>query len=484
MLEPGHILHGYRIESELGRGGMGVVYRAEQMSLDRPVALKVLSARHLIDPVFRERFRREGRIAAQLDHPNIVPVFEAGEADGYLYIAMRLIDGPDFADLIAEQGPLRWQRVLEILTPIASALDAAHAAGLVHRDVKPQNILISSSGQPYLADFGLMKGARQPGVTRAGEWLGSPDYAAPEHMTSQPYTHAGDVYSLTAVLFHALTGHPPFDRGDDLAVLHAHAHAPRPKLRDLNPRVPTRLDRAIARGMAKKAANRPASASELMRQVAQVLRESNVDAVLVPDPVDALRRHRKVRAPARGRRGRRRPPTDQVEMARSGTATYTLDVEPAHPPTSLVESASVARNEIQETTPGAPSVAHPRAGRNSVVARRWLAVLAGILASGGVIAAAVALSGGQDAAAREVTRPSLSLTLDRGWHVSPGPAPQGLSLSDRVTATRGDTASLSAGHLENPHSGSNPLPAPHRATWQESTATAGAHRNTGGLAIR
>ena len=153
-------------------------------------------------------------------------MFDADEADGDLFIVMRLVDGPTMGDLIADQGALRWQRVLEILAPIASALDAAAQAGLVHRDVKPQNILISSGGHAYLADFGLMRLARSSGsVTRAGEWLGSPDYAAPEHMTDQAYTTAGDVYSLAAVAYHALTGHVAYERMSDLAVLHAHASA-------------------------------------------------------------------------------------------------------------------------------------------------------------------------------------------------------------------------------------------------------------------
>ena len=180
MLEVGRILGNYRIVGVLGRGGMGVVYEATQISLQRTVALKILSADVSADGAFRERFRHEGLIQAKLDHPHIVTVIEAGELEGHLFIAMRLVRGPTFADLIA--GGLEPERALRLLGRVAEALDAAHEAGLIHRDIKPQNILVGPREHPYLADFGLTKASETPAFTRAGQFVGSIHYSAPEQI--------------------------------------------------------------------------------------------------------------------------------------------------------------------------------------------------------------------------------------------------------------------------------------------------------------
>ena len=462
MIQAGDILSGYRVESIIGRGGMGVVYRAHQLSMERAVALKVLSGKHVQDESFRERFRREGRIAAQLDHPNILPVFEAGEADGHLFIAMRLIDGPTMGDLIYEQGVLRWQRVLEILTPIASALDAAAGAGLVHRDVKPQNILISSGGHPYLADFGLMRLARTSEVTRSGEWLGSPDYAAPEHMTDAVCTAAVDVYSLTAVAFHALTGHVAFDRRSDLAVLHAHATEPRPRIATFNPDVPSRLDEVIAWGMAMNPAERASSAGVLIEELAQALRSAPVEAVLVKDAADD------------GSGGRiPRPTTDSIKD----------EITPQHEPAPLTERGPMTETDggsllggsrtetIVEPPPKLPDPPPDAPSRGPSRARPLL-LGAGIVVALAAVAlgAFVMLDGDGDAEARQVQRASFAIELASAWHLRPAVAFPTLRLSDRVTAGIGPpgarAVTLEAGRLDGAREGPDPLPVAHERRWQ------------------
>lgn len=463
MLKQGDILSGYRIESVLGRGGMGVVYRAHQTSMDRYVALKVLSAEFLHDEAFRQRFRREGRIASQLDHPNILPVFEADEAEGLLFIVMRLVDGPTMGDLIAEQGALRWQRVIEILAPIASALDAAGGAGLVHRDVKPQNILISSGGHPYLADFGLMRLARSGGgmtrgMTRSGEWLGSPDYAAPEHMTDQNYTAAGDVYSLTAVAFHALTGHVAYDRRNDLAVLHAHASAPRPKISSWNPVAPARLDEVIAWGMATNASERPASASVFMAELAAALRSTPIDPVLVKEAQD--------NEDGQG------PPA----LHRSGRTTKPFETVPGHPPTSDVRTVARDTAGRAEAVAG-PTVAErrpsPRDERPAGRARtsRRLAPAAALMIAGALMIALVAaaladvLGGDENAPAQRVHRASFNVELPSGWRIDRRPSLRTLALTQSVVARTTPSVVLDAGHLDKPRGGPDPLPIAHAARW-------------------
>src|SRR5215218_3471464 len=231
-------LAGYRIEAVAGRGGMGVVYRAWHLGLERPVALKVFSPGLASQDEFRARFRRESRLAAALDHPHVLPIYEAGESDGVLFIAMRWVDGIDLG------------RVLE--------LDSAHARGLVHRDVKPANVLGADSDHAYLADFGLAKRDDTAGLTETGRWLGTADYAAPEQIEGGEVGSAADVYALGCVLFAALTGRPPFPRETAVAVAYAQIHDPAPAAG-----VSPAMDAAAARALAKRPADRFASAGEL-----------------------------------------------------------------------------------------------------------------------------------------------------------------------------------------------------------------------------
>ena len=214
----GSELAGYRLETLVGRGGMGVVYRAYDLALERPVALKILAPELAEDERFRERFLRESRLAASIDHPNIVPVYDAGEVAGELYIAMRYVDGAELKQLLAE-GPLPKEQAVAIAGQIAAALDAAHARGLVHRDVKPSNVLVTADGHVYLADFGLTRRlSDQAGGFEAGLSLGTPAYVAPEQIEGKEVDGRADQYSLACLLHECLTGVPPFARSTEAAV--------------------------------------------------------------------------------------------------------------------------------------------------------------------------------------------------------------------------------------------------------------------------
>jgi tRNA A-37 threonylcarbamoyl transferase component Bud32/streptogramin lyase len=249
-------LGGYRIESRLGRGGMSVVYLAHHLGLKRRVALKILAPELAEDQRFRERFIRESEMAASLDHPNIVPIYEAGEAGGSLYIAMRFVDGTDLGALIRTEGPLDPVLAGRIVAQVADALDAAHARGLIHRDVKPANILLAAAGpsgaeHAYLSDFGLTKRTSSvSGLTKTGEFMGTVDYVAPEQIQGRAADGRTDQYSLGCVAYECLTGHPPFRGDNDVAVLWAHVHDPRPSVRAVRPDLPTGVEGAVARAMA------------------------------------------------------------------------------------------------------------------------------------------------------------------------------------------------------------------------------------------
>ena len=254
---------GFRIESVLGRGGMSVVYVAEQMRLARKVALKVLTNELAWDEQFRERFVRESHIAATIDHPNIIPIYDAGEADGLLYIAMRFVQGPDLKEIL-KRGPLGVGRTIFLIEQLASALDAAHAHALVHRDVKPGNILVEeSTDHAYLTDFGVAKQTTARGLTSTGHFLGTVEYAAPEQIEGGPVGARTDVYALGCVLYESLTGSPPFAHGTEHAVLHAHLVDPPPSVSSVRPDLPQAFDSVVATAMAKAAEDRFGSCGEL-----------------------------------------------------------------------------------------------------------------------------------------------------------------------------------------------------------------------------
>jgi CHASE2 domain-containing sensor protein len=273
-LEPTAIIAGYRIEEAIGRGGMGVVYRATQLALARPVALKLIATDRAEDPSFRARFEMESRLAASIEHPNVIPVYEAGEDDGLLFIAMRLVDGIDLAELLERAGALEPKRTARLIGQLAAALDAAHAHGLVHRDVKPANVLLTLDEPEhlYLTDFGVAKHAGAvEGVTRAGQWVGTLDYLAPEQIRGEEVGASADIYALAGVLHRCLTGEVPFPRENDAAKLWAQVNAPPPPASRLRPGLPQAIDEVIAIGMAKDPAARFQSAGELARACAQAL---------------------------------------------------------------------------------------------------------------------------------------------------------------------------------------------------------------------
>jgi len=273
LLETGTILAGYRIDALLGKGGMGAVYVATQLSLNRTVALKVLASHLSEDATFRERFRREGLVQAALDHPHIVPIHEAGETDHGLFLAMRLIRGRDLKARIVA-GEIDAERTLRVLEPVARAIDAAHQAGLVHRDIKPQNVLVGADDHAYLADFGLGRVGGDAGLTRTGELVGTLDYVAPEQVTGKPATGSSDIYAFAAVLYECLTGAVPYPRDSDAAILYAHVSDPAPVVSAQRPELPAALNAVIARAMAKKPSKRHPSAAALMQEAEAALLEA------------------------------------------------------------------------------------------------------------------------------------------------------------------------------------------------------------------
>jgi DNA-binding beta-propeller fold protein YncE len=261
-------LAGYRIVALLGRGGTSVVYRAEQARPRRSVALKLLSPELAASPAFRRRFLREQDLAASIDHPNVLPVYAAGEADGVLWIAMRHVDGTDLRALLALEGPLPPARAVAIVAQVANALDAAYARGLVHRDVKPGNILLAGESDgvahAYLADFGLTRQVDAPsGLTASGQMVGTVDYCAPEQVEGGSVDGRADQYALACVLFECLTGTVPFRRPTELATAWAHVHGRPPRRWEARPELPRAMEPVVARGLAKRPAERYPTCSGL-----------------------------------------------------------------------------------------------------------------------------------------------------------------------------------------------------------------------------
>jgi serine/threonine-protein kinase len=268
-LAPGTEVAGYLIQGVLGRGGMGVVYRAEHVHLGRPVALKLLAPGLAGD--FRARFVRESRLAASLSHPNIVTVYDAGEVEGVLYIAMQLVGGTDLGRLLREEGAREPADVVSIAGQVASALDAAHAAGVVHRDVKPGNILLDD-GHAWLSDFGLTKRmASSTDLTAKNDIVGTPDYLSPEQIQGDPVDGRADQYALACVVVYSLTGERPFDRESDIAVLQAHLSDPPPRVSDERPDLPAEVDEILARAMAKNPGERYPSTADFTSALAAAL---------------------------------------------------------------------------------------------------------------------------------------------------------------------------------------------------------------------
>jgi serine/threonine protein kinase len=403
-LTPGSVLAGYRVEAQLGAGGMAVVFRARDEALGRTVALKVLAPALAGDAEFRERFIRESRAAAAVDHPYIIPVYAAGEADGVLHIAMRFVSGGDLRSICRREGPLSGERAVFLLAPVASALDAAHAAGLVHRDVKPANILVDTSpgrpDHPYLSDFGLAKGASATGMTGTGQFMGTPDYSAPEQISGKAISPQTDQYALACVVFTTLTGALPFARQESMAVLWAHMYEPPPSVTTRRPDLPAAVDRVLARALAKSPADRYGSCGEF---------------------IDALRGALGVMSYTDGLTG----------FARSGSG--------ARPsPTPTVTSIPPATT--QTPGPAGNGITHRRRFANPASRSRsrgpWVAVAAAV---------AVLLAGGAAAGYALFSSPAGSAQLAGGGssHASGATSPSASAAGRGVTVT-------SAGRFSNP----------------------------------
>ena len=276
--EIGESFGAYRIESILDRGGMGTVYLATHVRLARKAAIKVIAPQYAHDQDFRTRFLVESQLAASLDHPNVIPIFDAGEIDGLLYLAMRYVPGHSLHVVLEARGTLPLEQVVTIAGQLGGALDAAHAEGLLHRDVKPANILLAEpGGHLYLCDFGLAKRTSAKGVTQTGSFFGTVDYAAPEQIAGQVIDGRADVYALGCVLFHCLAGRPPFVRESEFLVLQAHLADSPPKLSELRADVPDALDAVVETALAKRPADRYATGSALAMALQAAAAEGRSD---------------------------------------------------------------------------------------------------------------------------------------------------------------------------------------------------------------
>ena len=367
VLGPGSRVAGYRLLEQIGQGGMAVVYVAEDERLGRRVALKVLAPALARDESFRQRFVRESRAAAAVDDPHIVPIYEAGEAGGALYIAMRYVPGGDVGSLVRRTGRMPAERAIEIISAVASALDAAHAAGLVHRDVKPANMLLDTqAGRPdhvYLSDFGLSKAWQgATGLTGTGLFLGTLDYSAPEQIEARPLDGRTDQYALGCAAFELLAGEPPFRRDQALAVMHAQVTAPPPMLTERRADLPPALNQVIARALAKSPAERFGSCGELARELRRALA-----------------------TPVYGNMSQNARPPGPDPTVRVAPAGY----EPSRPPAGPTWGSPAPGYQPATQPPAAPPGGRSRA-RLLVVA-----LVAAVLVAGGVTAA-FALSGGHN----------------------------------------------------------------------------------------
>ncbi|OBG66376.1 serine/threonine protein kinase PknE [Mycobacterium sp. E3339] len=282
----------YRLRRLIGRGGMGDVYEAEDTVRERTVALKLMSQTLSNDPVFRSRMQREARTAGRLQEPHVVPIHDFGEIDGQLYVDMRLIDGKDLASMLSRYGPLAPPRAVAIVRQIGSALDAAHAAGVLHRDVKPENILVSGEDFAYLVDFGIASATADEKLTQIGTTVGTVKYMAPERFSDSEVTQRADIYALACVLYECLTGSPPYT-GDQISVMGAHLHQAIPKPSAARPGIPAAFDGVIARGMAKDPADRYATCGDLSSAAYAALAEPDQDRA-----TDILQRSQVARVPA------------------------------------------------------------------------------------------------------------------------------------------------------------------------------------------
>ena len=430
----GSQLAGYLLEEQIGQGGMAVVFRAHDERLDRTVALKILSPAMAADDAYRQRFIRESRAAAAVDDPHIIPVFEAGEASGVLFIAMRFVRGGDVRSMLSQSGPLPAGRVAEIASQVASALDAAHRRGLVHRDVKPANMLMDvgeESGRPdhvYLSDFGLSKDPMAAGrLTATGQFLGTLAYMSPEQINGRSVNARTDQYALACAVFELLSGRPPFDRDAVVAMIYAHLSEPPPPLTGRRPDLPADADEVFAKALAKAPADRYGTC----REFAEALREAFSLRPYRSGPEMAPPRAGPPAKPASPADGEGWP---AAPAETSGTATMDITADIVRPNVISGYRASADAGRIgplatvEEVTSASGRPADGAvATRGRTVRSRWRSPAAGAAA----LVLLTALSGGTYLLLQRSSTPAISGTVifrsdfpsgAKGWMVIPDAA--------------------------------------------------------------
>jgi DNA-binding beta-propeller fold protein YncE len=440
----GSVLAGYRIEGLAGAGGMGRVYRATQIALNRRVALKVIAPALAGEPDFRTRFERESHLSASIEHPNVIPVYEAGEAEGRLFIAMRWVEGTDLRSVIVGEGRVDPERAVAIVEQVAAALDAAHRNGLVHRDVKPANVMLTTThGQEhvYLTDFGLTKKASSnTALTRTGFFVGTPDYMAPEQIMGERADARSDVYALGCLLFHALTGRPPYDRGHEVAKMYAQVHDPPPSVVEAVPGTPAGLDAVITRALAKAPDERFPSAGDLGRAaraalsgaVPSVPERNLATGLAAPQPAESA-------ATAPGAAGTAPPeaePTAPPEAAPTAPHAAAPATTPVSGPTAppAANTAPPAASPAETTPPAGPTSSPTAPPRERPRPRGRAIALGAALAVGavaGILAATGVFSGGEEESPPEVVAT-----------INAGNGPDGIAVEGNmvwVSNSRGNT---------------------------------------------
>jgi serine/threonine-protein kinase len=433
---------------------MGVVYRSTQLALGRPVAVKAIAPELAEDESYRERFKREAQLAASIDHPNVIPVYEAGESDGTLYLIMRWVDGTDLRALLSSSGRLVPSRAVRLLRPVAAALGAAHQRGLVHRDVKPANVLIARGDDEdeehvYLTDFGIARrAASRSAMTSTGTFVGTVDYMAPERIIGGKGGSPSDLYSFGCMLFEALSGQLPFDRQTNVAKVFAHVNDPVPSVRAVVPEVPERLDAIVTKAMAKRPEDRFASAGALTRALGEVLDELKTEEQSIAAQTvlsDAPTEPREERATVRDDGTR----TEQATAPETQQATTPATEHATAPAAGQAVAAETERATARETWVSAPTAVDDapvtpvrRRGRAAL----WAAPVA-LLVAIGVVVAVIATGGSSPqpassgspagtpgAAASASTPPSSEVTtispgLKKLQTIALGSAPGGVAIA-------------------------------------------------------
>jgi Protein kinase domain len=435
-LRIGSELAGYRIEALIGRGGMGVVYRAVDLRLGRKVALKLLAPELVENEAFKVRFDRESRLAAAIDHPNIIPLYEAREVDGLLFITMRYVEGTDLRSVIADSGRLDPMRAVAMVGQVAAALDAAHQRGLVHRDVKPANVLVAagpdSSEHCYLTDFGLTKDtSSSEELTEAGQFVGTLEYVAPEQIESAKPDGRADEYALACVMYECLTGAPPFKADSDVGVMYAHLHGDRPQITVARSDLPSGLDFVLAKALARAPEDRYATCGAFVAAVRAELEQAGFVAAPAPAPGTAG-----AEAPA-GMTRIAQGPTSKTKLAQPVGATV------------LAGDAAAAAGAAAPTAPTAPKREPARGVRPPIVAAATATVIAA-----GVLGAVLGSSGGstKKEAGNLAAAGSLRFSFPSAWKTGTDPKIPGLELSEPlvlVPKTGGAGSGLVAGGIPN-----------------------------------